>query len=168
MARTRSAQAEQFPSLRLSGSLGIDSLAATKIFNPQTASASVIAGLTGPVFNAGRIRAQIAAQDAAQEQALQAYQSAVLTALSEVEDALIVCRRSAERLATLEKAATAAREADKLARLRYRTGDSDLLTVLETQRTSLAIEESLVGIRSERVAAHIRLYKALGGGWSSR
>lgn len=168
VARTRSAEAERLPSLRLSGSLGIDSLSASKIFSPQTASANVIAGLTAPVFNAGRIRAQIEASDAAQEQALLAYQSAVLTALSEVEDSLIACRRSAERIATLEQAATSAQEADRLARLRYRTGDTDLLTILETQRTSLAIEEGLVGIRAERVASHIRLYKSLGGGWSSR
>ena len=168
VARKRSAQADRLPSLRLSGSLGIDSLSAFKIFNPQSASASLIAGLTAPIFNAGRIRAQIEVQDAAQEQALHSYQTAVLTALSEVEDALISCRRSAERMAALEQAATSAREADRLARLRYGTGDSDMLTVLETQRTSLAIEDSLVGIRSERVAAHIRLYKALGGGWSGR
>ncbi len=167
VARTRSAEADRLPSLRLSGSLGIDSLSASKFFNPQIASANVIAGLTGPIFNAGRIRAQIEAQGAAQEQALQSYQSAVLTALSEVENALISCRRSAERMTALEQAATSAREADKLARLRYGTGDSDMLTVLETQRTSLSIEESLVGIRSEHAAAHIRLYKALGGGWSS-
>lgn len=165
VARTRSAEADRLPSLRLSGSLGIDSLSASKFFNPQIASANVIAGLTGPIFNAGRIRAQIEAQGAAQELALQSYQSAVLTALSEVENALISCRRSAERMTALEQAATSAREADKLARLRYGTGDSDMLTVLETQRTSLAIEESLVGIRSEHAAAHIRLYKALGGGW---
>ena len=168
VARKRSAEADRLPRLRLSGTLGIDSLSASKIFNPQTASASLIAGLTAPIFNAGRIRAQIEAMDAAQEQALHSYQSAVLTALSEVEDALIACRRSAERMAALELAATAAREADKLALLRYGTGDSDMLTVLETQRTRLAIEESLVGIRSDRAAAHIRLYKALGGGWSVR
>jgi NodT family efflux transporter outer membrane factor (OMF) lipoprotein len=167
VARTRSAQAERLPSLRLAGSLGIDSLSTSKIFNPQSAAASVIASLTGPVFDAGRIRATIEARGAAQEQALLAYQSAVLTALSEVEDALIACRRSAERMATLEKAVAAARDADRLARLRYRTGDTDFLTILETQRTLLAVEEGLVGIRADRAAAYIRLYKALGGGWSS-
>lgn len=168
VARTRSAQADQLPSLRLSGSLGINSLGAARLFDPQSVTAGVIAGLTDPIFNAGRIRAGIEAKSEAQEQALLGYQTSVLTALSEVEDALIVCRRSAERLATLELAATSAREAERLARLRYGTGDSDILTVLETQRTSLALEESLVGIRAERASAYVRLYKALGGGWSSQ
>ena len=168
VARTRSAQADRLPSLRLSGSLGINSLGATRLLDPQSVTAGVIAGLTGPIFNAGRIRAGIEAKSEAQEQALLGYQTSVLTALSEVEDALIVCRRSAERLATLELAATSAREAERLARLRYGTGDSDILTVLETQRTSLALEESLVGIRAERASAYVRLYKALGGGWSSQ
>ena len=167
VARTNAAQADRLPSLRLSGSLGINSLSAVKLFNPQSATASIVGGLTSPIFNAGRIRAQIEAQSAAQEQALLSYQTSVLTALSEVEDALIVCRRSAERLAALETAAASSRVAENLARLKNRTGDADMLTVLDTQRTNLAIEESLVGIRAERAAAHIRLYKALGGGWSS-
>lgn len=166
VARTRSAEADRLPSLRLSGSLSLDAPSASKVFDPRTVAASLVSGLTAPLFNGGRIRASIEASQAAQEQSLQAYHSAVLTALTEVENELIACRRSAERLATLEKAAVAARSADSLARLRYRTGDSDLLTVLETQRTNLAIEDSLVGIRADRAAAWIRLYKALGGGWA--
>lgn len=168
VARTRAAQADQLPSLRLSGSLSIDSADASRIFDPRSAAASLVSGLTSPVFNAGRIRATIAARDAAQEQALQGWQTAVLTALSEVENELIACRRSASRMATLEKAAAAAREADRLARLRYRTGDADILTVLETERTSLSIEDSLISVRADHAAAHIRLYKALGGGWAAR
>ncbi|HWB04773.1 MAG TPA: efflux transporter outer membrane subunit [Verrucomicrobiales bacterium] len=168
VARTRSAQAEQLPSLRLSGSLGIDTLAASKIFNPQSASASFITGLTAPIFNAGRLRAGVEASDAAQEQALQAYARSVLTALSEVEDALIACRRTEERIGILESAAVSARDADALARLRYRTKEADFDTVLDTQRTLLAIEESLVGVRADRASAHIQLYKALGGGWSGQ
>jgi multidrug efflux system outer membrane protein len=166
VARTRSAEADRLPSLRLSGSVGINSLSAGKIFNPESASASLVSGLAAPIFNAGRIRAEITAATEQQEQALLSYQSTVLTALSEVEDALIACRRSAERLATLEKAATPARQADRLARLRYRAGESDMLTVLDAQRTNLSIEDGLVSVRAERAAAYIRLYKALGGGWS--
>lgn len=168
VARTRSAEADRLPSLRLSGSLGVNSLSAGKIFNPQTATASLISSLTAPVFNAGRIRAQIVASSEQQEQALLAYQSAVLVALSDVEDELIACRRSAERMATLEKAAVSAREADRLARLQYRTGDADMITVLDAQRTNLAIEDSLVSVRADRAAAYVRLYKALGGGWGGR
>lgn len=168
VARTRSAETDRLPSLRLSGSLGVNTVSASKIFDPQTATASLISSLTAPVFNAGRIKAQIAVSSEQQEQALLGYQTAVLTALSDVEDELIACRRSAERLTMLEKAIISARSADSLARLQYKTGDADMITVLDAQRTSLAIEDSLIGIRAERAAAYVRLYKALGGGWSAR
>ncbi len=164
-ARTRAAEAERFPSLGLSGSFGINALGAAKLFSPQAASAGLVAGLAGPIFDAGRIRANIEANDAATEQALQNYRATVLLALSEVEDALIAVRRSTERLATLEKATELAREADELARQRYEAGEIDFLQVLDSQRTLLGSEESLLAARTDRTTAYIRLYQALGGGW---
>ncbi len=166
VATTRSADAERFPSLNLSGSLGVNALSVSKLFDPQTTTANLIAGLTGPIFDAGRIRSNIEALGAAQDQAVQTYRSAVLTGLSEVEDAIIACRRSAERLATLEKATAAAREASELADQRYQTGVIDLLTVLDTQRTLLSLEDSLLSSRQDHSDSYIQLYKALGGGWS--
>lgn len=167
VARTKSAEAERLPSLRLSGSLGVDSLSSNKLFNPETIATGLVAGISGPIFDAGRIRANIVAQGAAEEQALHSYESTVLTALSEVEDALIACRRTEERLATLEKAAFAAKEASKLASQKYRAGVIDITTVLDTQRSDLALEESVTAVKADRAAAHIQLYKALGGGWSA-
>jgi len=165
--RTRAAELEKLPSLNLSGSLGLSTLSGSKVFNPENASAGLVSGLTSPIFDAGRIRANIAAQGAIEEQALHGYETSVLTALSEVEDALIACRRSAERIATLEKAAVSAREASTLASQRYHAGVVDLITVLDAQRTELGVEESLVSARADRSAAYVQLYKALGGGWSS-
>ena len=166
-ASTRTADAERYPSLNLSGSLGLNTLAASKLFNPETATAGIIAGITSPIFDAGRIRSNIEAQGAAEEQAYQAYRSTVLTALSEVEDSLIACRRTAERLVLLEKATTSAREADVIARQRYTAGEIDFVSVLETQRSLLGLESSLLSVRADRTIAYIQLYKALGGGWSS-
>ncbi len=167
IARTKSAEADQLPSLRLSGSLGVDTLSSSKLFNPETLAAGLVAGISGPIFDAGRIRANITAQGAAEEQALLSYESSILTALSEVEDSLIACRRSAERLASLEKAAFAAKEASKLANQKYRAGVIDITTVLDTQRSDLALEESVTAVQADRAAAHVQLYKALGGGWSA-
>jgi multidrug efflux system outer membrane protein len=165
-ASTRAADAERFPSLNLAGSLGLDSLGTGKIFNPQTASAGIIAGVTSPIFDAGRIRANLAAQTALEEQTVQTYRATVLTGLSETEDALIACRRSAERLEALEKATVAARESDLLARQRYQAGEIDFLIVLDAQRTLLGLEDSLLAVQTDRTTAYIQLYKALGGGWS--
>jgi multidrug efflux system outer membrane protein len=166
-ASTRAASAERFPSLSLSGNLGINALSAGKVFNPEIISGNVIAGLTGPIFDAGRIRSSIEARGAAQDQAVQTYRAAVLTALSEVEDSLIACRLSAERLATLEKATASAREAADLAQQRYDAGVIDVLTVLDSQRSLLGLEDSLFTVRTDHTTAYIQLYKALGGGWSA-
>lgn len=165
-ASTRAADAQRYPSLNLSGSLGLNTLTATKFFNPETATAGLVAGISSPIFDAGRIRSNIEAQSAAEEQAYQTYRKTVLTALSEVENSLIACRRTSERLETLEKATASAREADELARQRYQAGVTDILTVLDSQRTLLGLEDSLFGVRASRTIAYIQLYKALGGGWS--
>lgn len=165
-ANSRAADAERFPSLNLSGSLGLTALSPGKLFHPETASAGIIAGLAGPIFDAGRIHANIDAQNAVEEQAYQTYRSTILTALSEVEDSLIACRRTGERLALLEKATAAAREADEIARQRYQSGEIDFLTVLDSQRSLLGLESNLFTVRANRTIAFIQLYKALGGGWS--
>lgn len=166
-ANTRAADAARYPSLNLSGSLGINALRAGKIFNPDTTTANLAAGITSPIFDAGRLRANLEAQAAAEEQAVQGYRAAVLTALSETEDALVACQRSGERLVTLEKATALAREADALAQQRYQAGEIDFLAVLDSQRTLLGLEESLIATRTDRTISYIRLYQALGGGWSA-
>lgn len=165
-ASTRAAEAEKFPTLRLSGTLGMNTLSSGKLFNPEAASAGIIAGLAGPIFDAGRIRANIDAENAVQQQALENYRASVLTALSEVENSLIACRRTTEQLEILERATTAAREAATLAQQRYEAGVTDILTVLDSQRSLLGLEDRLFNLRASRNIAYIQLYKSLGGGWS--
>ena len=166
-ANVRAANADRYPSLNLTGTLGLNALSAGKIFNPETVTSGVIAGLSGPIFDAGRIRSSIAVQDAIEEQAFQTYRATVLLSLSEVEDSLIACRRTTERLATLEKATAAAREAADLAQQSYEAGETDILTVLDAQRSLLGLESSLFSARADRTNSYIQLYKALGGGWSA-
>lgn len=166
-ARTSAARRERLPSLNLNGSIGIDALKAGKLLDPETVVASVFGNLTAPIFDAGRIRNTITIQTEREKQAFIAYESAVLIALSEVENALVSVARNAERLVILQRAATAAREAESLATLRYEAGQADLLTVLDAQRSLLSAEEQIVTTRADELTAHIQLYKALGGGWSS-
>ena len=167
VARTEAAKADRFPSLGLSGSLGVNALSARKIFDPQAVSGNIVAGLAGPIFDAGRISANIEGRTAATDQAVESYRSTVLTGLSEVEDALIACKRSSERLEIIRNAAVLARESDRLARLQYEAGELDFLSVLDSQRTLLGLEDSLLSTQADRTNAYIRLYQALGGGWSA-
>jgi outer membrane protein TolC len=89
----------------------------------------------------------------------------VLTALTEVENALVAMLRDKERLLRLQNASEAANTAATLASQRYSSGLVDFQTVLETQRTRLGTQDSVATARATVSADHVRLYKALGGGW---
>ncbi|MES2597975.1 MAG: efflux transporter outer membrane subunit [Verrucomicrobiota bacterium] len=165
-ARTRSAEREQLPSLRLNGDLGTTASRAASFLSPETAAASVLGDLSAPIFNAGRIKQTILIQSAQEKQALISYESTVLTALSEVENSLAAIRRTQERLNTLGGALTSAREAAKLASQSFEAGQADLLQVLDTQRTLLSLEEQQTLTLGDNATAHVQLYRSLGGGWS--
>jgi multidrug efflux system outer membrane protein len=127
---------------------------------------ALLAGISVPLFDGGAARAQVRAQEAALEQARVAYQATVLTALKGVEDALVSLQGDSERLLRLSAAAEAAANADLLARQRYSSGLIDFRTVLDTQRTLLSTQDSVQATRASLSADHVRLYKALGGGWT--
>jgi outer membrane protein TolC len=118
------------------------------------------------LFDGGRTRQNIEIQSAVQQQAVVKYESTVLTALKEVENALVSFSRSRERLASLTTAVEAARNAATLAQNRYTAGLVDFQTVLDTERTALNLEDSVASTQADRTAAVIQLYQALGGGWS--
>lgn len=166
--RTASAKKQRLPSLNLSGSLGIDALKAGKLFSPETTVGSIVGSLTAPIFDAGRIKQNINIQTEQQKQSFLAYESTVLNALSEVENALIAMQRVNERIEILERATTAAKQAAEFASLQYEAGQIDILNVLESQRTLLSLESQRVDTLANEISTHIQLYKALGGGWSPR
>lgn len=164
-ARVTAADAERYPSFNLSGSLGVSSLTLAGLTGGSSLAASILAGVSVPIFNAGALEAQVRSQDAALDQARIAYESTVLTALKEVEDSLIAVRSTRERLATLRRAADAAKNASLLARYRYNSGLIDFTSVLQTQVSQLSVQDSVANAEAELAIAHVRLYKALGGGW---
>jgi NodT family efflux transporter outer membrane factor (OMF) lipoprotein len=164
-ARVSQAQAARLPDLRLSGSLGLNALTVGALGGGGALAASLLAGLSVPLVDGGAGRAQVQAQQGALEQARAAYQTTVLLALRDVEDALIALRGDREQLAGLQRATQAAGNAAALARQQFSGGLVDFQTVLETQRTRLSTEDALATTRAEVSADHVRLYKALGGGW---
>jgi outer membrane protein TolC len=119
-----------------------------------------------PILSGGRIRANVRVQDARQEQALQQYEKAILTALEEVENALSAHSREQARRDSLRASVAANSRALDLATDRYTSGLESFLSVLDAQRAVYAAEDHLV--QSERSVAVdlVALYKALGGGWS--
>ena len=165
LARVAQADAARMPSFNLGGSLGLSALALGSLTNAASVVSALLASVSVPVFDGGAARAQVRAQQAALEQASMAYQAAVLTALKDVEDALVALRGDRERLLRLQNAAEAAANAALLARQRYSSGLVDFQTVLETERTQLNTQDSVASASADLSANHVRLYKALGGGW---
>ena len=165
-ARVGVAEAARYPSFTLSGSIGLEALVQGTTGNAIGSLYSLAGSITAPIFNAGRLKSQVEAQDAVREQAQVAYEQAVLTALQDVENALVAFARSRERGEALTRAAEAARAATKLARQRYGAGLIDFQSVIDTERTVLSVEDTLASTNADEVLALIRLYKALGGGWS--
>lgn len=164
-ARLAQVDAQRFPSLALSGSIGAEVLKGAGSAGTSIAT-SLAATLVRTLFDHGRTRSRIDAQAAVQAQTVAAYEGAVLTALEDVERALVAFESSRARLEALETALTAAGNAATLARTQYASGLTDFQTVLNTERTVLTVQESVAVTRGDRVAALIQLYKALGGGWS--
>jgi outer membrane protein TolC len=119
-----------------------------------------------PLFDGGAARAQVRAQEAALEQARISYQATVLTALKDVEDALVALAGDREQQVRLQAAATAAGNAALLAQQRYASGLIDFQTVLQTQRTLLTAQDNVATNLANISSDHVRLYKALGGGWN--
>lgn len=164
-ARLGAAEAARYPSFRLSGSIGLEALTFSDL-GDGAQTRSLLGAVTAPIFQSGRITANIAIQDALLEQARLGYEAAVLAALEEVETALIDVANAQARRAQLALAVDAARVAFAIAEQRYATGLADFQSVLDSQRTLLGLEDQLAAGTGELATAQVRLYKALGGGWS--
>jgi NodT family efflux transporter outer membrane factor (OMF) lipoprotein len=159
------ADAARYPSFNLPGTLGLSALTLNGLGGSGALLASILGSVSLPIFDGGARDAQVRVQQAAYDQARIAYEGVVLAALKEVEDALVSLRTSRDRLATLRRAADAATNASLLARHRYESGLIDFQTVLQTQVTLLQVQDSVADAQAAVGLAHVRLYKALGGGW---
>jgi len=165
LSRVDAADAARYPGFNLGGSLSLSALTLAGLSNGATLAGSLLGSLSVPLFDAGAGKSQVLAQQAALGQARAAYQNTVLTALKEVEDALVALQADRQRLLFLQQAATAADNAALLAQNRYSSGLIDFQTVLQTQRTLLSAQDSVAGLQADLSSDHVRLIKALGGGW---
>lgn len=164
-SKVKQADAALYPNFQIGGSVGWRALSVGALGNSASLIAAILANVSMPVFDAGAGRAQVRAQQAAFEQTRMAYQSTVLTALKEVEDALVALNGDRERLLRLRNAADAAANAALMARQRYSSGLVDFQTVLETQRSMFNTQDAVASTTTDLSTDHVRLYKALGGGW---
>ena len=166
-ARTGAATADLFPRFTLNGGFGQQSLHPGNLFDANSFFASIGPAVRWPIFDAGRIRANIRVQSARQEQALLRYEQSVLGALRDVDDALSNYAAEQVRRQSLADAVAADRSTVAAVRDQYRQGVADFLTVLDAERSLYRSEDALAD--SDRVVATdlVALYKALGGGWET-
>lgn len=161
------ATAELYPKLTLIGSIGLDSFSAGDLLSSINRVYNLGPSIQWRVFDAGRIRRTIEVHNARQEQALIAYEASVLTALQDVEDALVAYGKELIRRQSLVEAEQATRRMVDVADDQYRGGENDFLTVLDAQRSLLAIQDQLAVSNAQVTTNIISLYKALGGGWTT-
>lgn len=156
------ARAALYPTVDLSASATVTGW----LTGGSTTIGSVVASLAQTIFDGGERRAQIALSEATRHELVETYAQTVLAGFKEVHDGLSAVQTNATRATSLAEAARQAQQALQIATVRYRAGSEDLLTLLESQRSQLSAEDSLVQAQLASYNASLGLFKALGGGWS--
>lgn len=164
-ARIGVATADLFPRFSLTGDFGFSAEDFGKLFNAGSRQYSIGPSVTWPIFEAGRIKANIRVENARQEQAAIGYERAVLTSLADVEDALIAYWKEQVRRESLSEAVKSSQRAVDLSNELYSRGLTDFLNVLVNQRALFVAEDQLVQSDRAVTTNFIAVCKALGGGW---
>jgi NodT family efflux transporter outer membrane factor (OMF) lipoprotein len=164
-ARIGVATADLFPKFNLTGALGLESQTFKSLADSDSLFWNIGPSVSWPIFDAGRIRANIRVQNALEQQALIQYRQTVLVSLEDVENALTAYTQEQARRQSLQQAVDANRRAVDLATQLYVRGLADFLNVLDAQRDLFASQDQLVQSEQNVSADLVSLYKALGGGW---
>lgn len=165
-ARLDAVRAAYFPSLALTGSLGKESDSLSRLLDGPSTIWSVVASLTQPIWNAGRLEAGFDASLSQRRQAELDYRDAVATAFREAGDALAAHDEARQTLAKLEQRRQTLQRASELTRLRFEGGIASRLDDINAQRAALAAGAQVEDAKRAVRVAQTALYKALGGGWT--
>jgi outer membrane protein, multidrug efflux system len=159
------ARAALFPSITLTASGGYESNVLSSLVNPVNRIYAVSAGLTQPIFHGGALRGQLTFSKARYTELLSDYHKTVLTALDNVESALVAARQTAVQQQRQTEAVAKARRAYEFAQAQMSAGTINVLTVLNTENALFSARDTLVEVQYSRLQALVDLYTALGGGW---
>lgn len=162
------ARANFFPRISLTTSVGTASTEFSNLFDKGTKAWSFAPSITLPIFNAGANQATLDSARAGQQIAVAQYEKSIQTAFSEVADALAGRATLGEQVRALRAQADAEGVRFKLSDLRYRNGIASALDLLDAQRSLFAVQQAAVQTRLLQLQNQVLLYRALGGGWTSR
>jgi multidrug efflux system outer membrane protein len=159
------ARAAYLPQISLTGNGGVQSAALSSLFTTPAGLWSFGAGLTQPIFNAGRTRSRVALSKAQQEEAVLAYQQTIQQSLREVSDALVGYRKGRDFREQQQLLNRAAADARRLADIRYRGGATSYLEVLDSDTRMFSAELGVTQAELSELLSLVQVYRALGGGW---
>ncbi len=159
------ARAALFPSIQLTASGGYASSDLASLISPANRIWALSAGLTQPIFHGGALRGQVAFSDAHYRQLLSAYHKTVISAFSNVENALVAAQQTEEQQTRQQEAVNRARRAFQFAQRQMSAGTVNILTVLNTENALFSAQDELVQIQYLHLQSMVDLYTALGGGW---
>jgi NodT family efflux transporter outer membrane factor (OMF) lipoprotein len=166
-ARRQQAHAEWFPRLFVGALFGRQHLELNDIAMGSARFSAASALLAMPLFNAGRTRAIEEIAESGQNEAVLRFENGIVSALEDVENALVALRDEGQRSEDLQSAARSAEAALGRARSLYDRGQIDLLPLLDAQRARLAVRVGANDSRTQLLIDSVQLYKALGGGWQA-
>ena len=159
------AKAELFPMFSLNGYFDWQASTSSEWFDSKSRTYGFGPSFSWSIFNYGRVRSNIAMEEARAKQAMAAYQQSVLEAWQESEDSLISYTKEVERKTILNDAVKAANRSAELVQVQYKNGLTDFQNVLDTQRELFQQQDSLALSEGTAAANLIAVYKAFGGGW---
>jgi len=159
------AKAAYFPDISLTALLGLESAQLSDLFKGPSRAWSFGAGVLQPIFNAGRIRSQVAQAEALQRQALHTYEKSIISAFQDVENALIDRTKFGQVREEQAKNVEALRSFRDLADLRYREGATIYLEVASAEQSLFIAQLAYVVTQAQLFQSYANLYKAMGGGW---
>jgi multidrug efflux system outer membrane protein len=160
------ATANFYPTFTLTGTAGFESASASSIFDWRSRVAAIAPSISFPIFQGGRLRANLEATEARYRQTVAAYVNQILVAYADVEDALTDLHALSDEVGNLREAVSASQNYLRLAQAQYKFGLVDYLIVIDAERTLLANQLSLAQAVNLQMGSSIRLIKALGGGWN--
>jgi multidrug efflux system outer membrane protein len=159
------ARATYFPSIDLTASGGYASTALASLLLPQSRVFALTAAVSESIFDAGARGAQVEYSRARYAELLSDYHKTVLSALGNVEDALVAVQQTSEQELRQQQAVDKARRAFEFSQLQMQAGTTNVLTVLNTETALFTAQDALVQVKYQRLQSLVDLYRALGGGW---
>jgi len=162
---TNVARSKFYPSLTIDATAGLQSLDFSKLFDPNSFFANIMAGLTQPIFNRRQIRTEFEVSKAEQEQARLNFRQAFLTATKEVSDALYQYDAASRKVIIKEKEYNAYETATEYSELLLDNGLINYLELLNARENSLRSSLDVIDEKNNQLQAIVELYRALGGGW---